>query len=68
MAPRRSARTHVSDTLGVLSDAITSLSAERSLPRVLQLIADLTRDVVGARYAALRVADAARQAGFRPPQ
>ena len=58
MARTRSARTRFSDTIGVLSDAIATLSAERSLPRVLQRIADLARDVVGARYAALGVADA----------
>ena len=41
-----------------LSEAIASLSAERSLQPVLQRIADLAREAVGARYAALGVADA----------
>lgn len=41
----------------VLSDALVALAAERSLHRVLQRIADLAREVVGARYAALGVAD-----------
>jgi GAF domain-containing protein/anti-sigma regulatory factor (Ser/Thr protein kinase) len=41
----------------VLSDALVGLAAERSLNRVLQRIADLAREVVEARYAALGVAD-----------
>jgi GAF domain-containing protein len=41
-----------------LSEALAALAAERSLSRVLQRIADLARDVVGARYAALGVSDA----------
>jgi GAF domain-containing protein len=48
----------VSKTFAVLSDALAALAAERSLSRVLQRIADLARDVVGARYAALGVSDA----------
>jgi len=47
----------LSDTFVVLSDALADLAAERSLSRVLQRIADLAREVVGARYAALGVAD-----------
>lgn len=51
-------RPRLSETLAVLSDAIVSLAAERSLGRVLQRIVDLARDVLNARYAALGVADA----------
>jgi GAF domain-containing protein len=58
VAKTRSARARLSDTLGPLSEAIASLAAERSLPRVLQRIADLAREVVGTRYAALGLADA----------
>jgi GAF domain-containing protein len=50
-------RTRLSDTLMVLSDAMATLAAERSLGQVLQRISDLARNVVGARYAALGVAD-----------
>src|SRR3954468_7179638 len=50
-------RSRRSETLGALSDALAALAAERSLSRVLQRIADLARDVVGARYAALGVSD-----------
>jgi GAF domain-containing protein len=48
-----------SETLVALSEALAGLAAERSLQRVLQRIADLAREVVGARYAALGVADEA---------
>lgn len=47
----------LSETLVVLSDALADLAAERSLTSVLQRIADLAREVGGARYAALGVAD-----------
>jgi GAF domain-containing protein len=40
-----------------LSDALAALAAERSISQVLQRIADLAREVVGARYAALGVSD-----------
>ena len=40
-----------------LSDALATVAAERSLSRVLQRIADLAREVLGARYAALGLAD-----------
>jgi GAF domain-containing protein len=55
----RTARSRFSETLVALSDALATLAAERSLSRVLQRIADLAREVVGARYAALGVADEA---------
>jgi len=54
---RKAAQTRLSETVVALSDAIVSIAAERSLSRVLQRIADLARDVIGARYAALGVAD-----------
>jgi GAF domain-containing protein len=47
-----------SEAFVVLSDALAALAAERSISRVLQRIADLAREVVGARYAALGVSDA----------
>src|SRR3954454_13601222 len=59
VARGRSEDSRPSDTLVVLSDALAGLAAERSLHRVLQLIADLAREVVGARYAALGLADSA---------
>jgi GAF domain-containing protein len=52
---RRGSR--LSETFVVLSDALAALAAERSLNRLLQHIADLAREVVGARYAALGVSD-----------
>ena len=61
VARRRESQVHsarFSDTIRVLSEAIASLAAERSLGGVLQRIADLAREVLGARYAALGVADA----------
>ncbi|MGE3270211.1 MAG: GAF domain-containing protein [Chloroflexota bacterium] len=51
------ARSRVSETLVALSDALATLAAERSLSRVLQRIADLAREVLGAKYAALGLAD-----------
>src|SRR4051812_15241960 len=54
---RRSGPSRLSASLVVLSDALAGLAAERSLSRVLQRIADLAREVVGARYAALGLAD-----------
>ena len=48
----------LSETFVVVSDALAGLAAERSLANVLQRIADLAREVVGARYAALGVSDA----------
>ena len=54
---RRQTSSRLSETLVVLSDALAELAAERSLNSVLQRIADLAREVVGARYAALGVAD-----------
>jgi GAF domain-containing protein len=54
---RRRTSSRLSETLVVLSDALAGLAAERSLSSVLQRIADLAREVVGARYAALGVAD-----------
>src|SRR5688572_28919126 len=56
---RRRSPSRLSETLGPLSDALAGLAAERSLNRVLQRIADLAREVVGARYAALGLADSA---------
>lgn len=61
--PKRPANTastsaRVSETLVALSEALASLAAERSLSRVLQRIADLAREVLGARYAAMGLADA----------
>ena len=53
----RQERSRLSETFVILSDALAALAAERSLHRVLQRIADLAREVVGARYAALGVAD-----------
>ena len=50
--------TRISETLVALSEALASLAAERSLSRVLQHIADLAREVLGARYAAMGLADA----------
>jgi GAF domain-containing protein len=47
----------LSETLFALSDALAGLASERSRDRVLQRISDLAREVVGARYAALGVAD-----------
>ncbi|MCC7372222.1 MAG: GAF domain-containing protein [Chloroflexi bacterium] len=41
-----------------LSDALAVLAAERSINRVLQRIVDLAREVLGAKYAALGLADA----------
>ena len=46
---RRRASSRLSETLVVLSDALAELAAERSLNSVLQRIADLAREVVGAR-------------------
>jgi hypothetical protein len=61
------ARTRFSDALVDLSDALATLAAERSISSVLQRIADLAHEVVGARYAALGVwphtRDRQRQAG-----
>jgi len=54
---RRRSSSRLSETLGPLSDALAGLAAERSLNRVLQRIADLACEVVGARYAALGLAD-----------
>src|SRR5687768_13545109 len=56
---RRRSSSRLSETLVPLSDALAGLAAERSLNRVLQRIADLAREVVGARYAALGLADSA---------
>jgi GAF domain-containing protein len=53
----RRSPSRLSETLVVLSDALAGLAAERSLSRVLQRIADLAREVIGARYAALGLAD-----------
>jgi GAF domain-containing protein len=52
-----SASARVSETLVALSEALASLAAERSLSSVLQRIADLAREVLGARYAAMGLAD-----------
>lgn len=41
-----------------LIDALASLASERSAAQVMQRIVDLARELVGARYAALGVADA----------
>jgi GAF domain-containing protein len=54
---RRRTSSRLSESLVVLSDALAGLAAERALNSVLQRIADLAREVVGARYAALGVAD-----------
>jgi GAF domain-containing protein len=54
---QRRAASRPSETLIPLSDALIALATERSLNRVLQRIADLAREVVGARYAALGLAD-----------
>ena len=60
--PRRgksaTANSRVSGTLVALSEALAALAAERSLSRVLQRIADLAREVLGAKYAAMGLADA----------
>src|SRR3954470_923642 len=56
---RRRSSSRLSETLVPLSDALADLAAERSLNRVLQRIVDLAREVVGARYAALGLADSA---------
>ncbi len=56
-ATEPASRSRFTDTLVALSDAMASLAAERSLNHVLQHIADLARDVVGAQYAALGVSD-----------
>lgn len=56
--PEEQSRARFSDAVLALSEAIASLAAERSLRPALQRIADLAREVVGARYAALGVADA----------
>ena len=54
---RRRSSSRLSETLVPLSDALAALAAERSLNRVLQRIAELAREVVGARYGALVLAD-----------
>ena len=54
---RRRTSSRLSETLVVLADALADLAAERSLNSVLQRIADLAREAVGARYAALGVSD-----------
>jgi GAF domain-containing protein/two-component sensor histidine kinase len=56
---RRRTPSRLSETLVGLSDALAGLAAERALNSVLQRIADLAREVAGARYAALGVADSA---------
>src|SRR5437762_3305199 len=56
---KRRGGSRLSETFVVMSDALAALAAERSLNRVLQRIADLAREVVGARYAALGLADSA---------
>ena len=57
MPKSRAARSRLSETIVVLSDAVAALTAERSLRPVLQRIADLAREVIGTRYAALGLAD-----------
>ena len=57
MPKRPAARSRLSDTIVVLSDAVAALTAERSPRTVLQRIADLAREVIGTRYAALGLAD-----------
>src|SRR4051812_19601510 len=54
---RRRSSSRLAETLVPLSDALADLAAERSLSRVLQRIADLACEVVGARYSALGVSD-----------
>src|SRR3990170_725244 len=47
------------DRLAALDSATVAISQELSLERVLQLIVDNVRPLVGARYAALGIADEA---------
>jgi GAF domain-containing protein len=53
----RRAASRLSETVVALTDALAEIAAERSLSRVLQRIADLAREVLSARYAALGLSD-----------